>query len=167
MTVFFTIPWMFIIVIALAALAFGFETVSVIVTFVLKYFWIISIVLWLGLYGFVSMIMEAEEFDANKLKGLPRKLYAGLNTLPFLPLYMVFYEGLRELNECVIKVKIISLIMDLVGGFFTMAIAFFAGFGIIYLGNLLWDKGKKKTAVAVELVLTFLCSALVFLVYFA
>lgn len=159
MVIIYFIPFTFIALAVLAALMIGGVAVAAAVTFVLKHFVIISVVLW-AVILFVTNAIHSNE------KGFTGKLYQLTTALSALPLYLIFYQWLTELNEYLIKEKYVSMIMDAVGGFFVLAFVAAMCLGTIALGDGIREKGMIKIAISVKILLTtLLLLVMIFLLY--
>lgn len=159
MVIIYFIPFAFIALAALAALIVGGAAVAAVVTFVLKHFVVISIVLW-------AVILLITGVIHSKEKGFTGKLYQLTTALSALPLYLIFYRWLTEMNEYLIHEKYISMIMDAVGGFFAIAFVAIICLGTILLGDEIREKGMIKTAISVKMLLTtLLLMVMLFLLY--
>ena len=151
---YFFIPFTFIALIVLAGLVIGGAAVATVITFVLKHFVIISVVLW-------AVIILISVAIHNGEKGVTGKVYQLTSALSVLPLYLIMYQWLMEMNKYLLKGKYVSMIMDAVGGVFALALV-----GIIGLGESIREKGKIKTAIVVKILLIILTIAVMaFLLY--
>ena len=156
---YFFIPFTFIALIVLAGLVIGGAAVATVITFVLKHFVIISVVLW-------AVIILISVAIHNGEKGVTGKVYQLTSALSVLPLYLIMYQWWMEMNKYLLKGKYVSMIMDAVGGVFALALVGIIGLWIISLGESIREKGKIKTAIVVKILLIILTIAVMaFLLY--